>query len=307
MFSKMRGATVLLVGALALSACGGGGDDDKNPLGGSSGGGKGGTLVIGTADFPESQALGEVYAQALSAKGIKAETKVAGTREAYYKAIQSGQLAIVPEYNGNLLLHVDPKATAATTEEVNSALGQKLPSSLGVLDSAKAEDKDSVVVTKETADKNHLKTIADLKPIAGNTVFGGPSEFKTRVSGLVGIKDKYGIDFKEFKALDTAGPITVARLKQGAIQAANLFSTDAAITKNSFVALEDPKNVFPAQNVTPLIYRSKVTADAQGVLNAIAAKLTTQDLLEMNSKMSVDKAEPRDVAKDWLKKAGITS
>lgn len=306
MFSKMRGAAVLLVGTLALSACGGGGGGDKNPLGGGSGGG-GGTLVIGTADFPESQALGEVYAQALSAKGIKAETKVAGTREAYFKAIQSGQLAIVPEYNGNLLLHVDPKATAATTEEVNAALGQKLPSSLGVLNSAKAEDKDSVVVTKETADKDHLKTIADLKPVAANIVFGGPSEFKTRVSGLVGIKDKYGLEFKEFKSLDTAGPITVARLKQGQIQAANLFSTDAAITKNGFVALEDPKNVFPAQNVTPLIYRAKVGADAQGVLNAIAAKLTTQDLLEMNSKMSADKAEPRDVAKDWLKKAGITS
>ncbi|MFC4906063.1 ABC transporter substrate-binding protein [Actinomadura gamaensis] len=308
MFSKMRGAAVLLVGALALSACGGGGGD-KNPLGGSSGGGGGGggTLVIGTADFPESQALGEVYAQALKAKGLKAETKVAGTREAYYKAIQSGQLAIVPEYNGNLLLHVDPKATAATTEEVNAALGQKLPSSLGILNSAKAEDKDSVVVTKATADKDHLKTIADLKPVASSIVFGGPSEFKTRVSGLVGIKEKYGIEFKEFKSLDTAGPITVARLKQGEIQAANLFSTDAAITKNGFVALEDPKNVFPAQNVTPLIYRSKVNADAQGVLNAIAAKLTTQDLLDMNSKMSVDKAEPRDVAKDWLKKAGIAS
>ncbi|MBW8484406.1 ABC transporter substrate-binding protein [Actinomadura parmotrematis] len=304
MLGKTRGAALLLAAALALTACG---SDDKggDPLKSSGGGGGGGSLVIGTADFPESQVLGEVYKQALDAKGIKSETKVAGTREAYYKAISSGQLSVVPEYNGNLLLHVDPKATATTTDQVNEALKTKLPAALGVLASAQAEDKDSVVVTQATADKYKLKTIADLKPVAGQLTIGGPSEFKTRVSGLVGIKDKYGVEFKEFKSLDTAGPITVARLKQGGVQAANLFSTDAAITRNKFVALEDPKFVFPAQNVTPLIYKAKVDAKAQEALNAVSAKLTTQDLLDMNTKMSVDKADAKDVAGDWLKKAGL--
>ncbi|WP_235958755.1 ABC transporter substrate-binding protein [Actinomadura macrotermitis] len=298
-----RGAALLLAGVLALSACGDSKDGGGDPLKKSSGGGGG--LVIGTADFPESQALGEVYAQALKAKGISSDVKMAGTREAYFKAISEGQLSVVPDYNGNLLLHIDKKATATTTDQVNEALKSKLPAALSILNSAQAEDKDAVVVTQETATKYKLKTIADLKPVAGQLTIGGPSEFKTRQSGLVGIKEKYGVEFKEFKSLDTAGPITVARLKQGSVQAANLFSTDAAITRNKFVALEDPKFVFPAQNVTPLIYKSKVDAKAQEVLNAISAKLTTQDLLDMNTSMSVDKADPKDVAATWLKKAGL--
>ncbi|MGK5552998.1 ABC transporter substrate-binding protein [Actinomadura kijaniata] len=305
MIRKIRGAAVLLAGALALAACGGGDGGDPLKKGTEGGGGGGAALVIGTANFPESAALGEVYAQALAAKGVKAETKMAGTREAFYKAISGGQLAVVPEYNGNLLLHVDPKATQTTTDQVNTALKAKLPAELEILDSAKAEDKDAVVVTKATADKHKLKSIADLKPVAKDLVFGGPPEFKTRVSGLVGIKDKYGIEFKEFKALDVAGPITVARLKQDQVQAANLFTTDAAITRNGFVALEDPQAVFPAQNVTPLVYKSKVDAKAREVLNAVSAKLTTQDLLDMNTKMSVDKADPKQVAEEWLKKSGL--
>ncbi|WP_067826621.1 ABC transporter substrate-binding protein [Actinomadura kijaniata] len=305
MIRKIRGAAVLLAGALALAACGGGDGGDPLKKGTEGGGGGGAALVIGTANFPESAALGEVYAQALAAKGVKAETKMAGTREAFYKAISGGQLAIVPEYNGNLLLHVDPKATQTATDQVNTALKAKLPAELEILDSAKAEDKDAVVVTKATADKHKLKTIADLKPVAKDLVFGGPPEFKTRVSGLVGIKDKYGVEFKEFKALDVAGPITVARLKQDQVQAANLFTTDAAITRNGFVALEDPQSVFPAQNVTPLVYKSKVDAKAREVLNAVSAKLTTQDLLDMNTKMSVDKADPKQVAEEWLKKSGL--
>ncbi|GAA1538834.1 ABC transporter substrate-binding protein [Actinomadura kijaniata] len=305
MIRKIRGAAVLLAGALALAACGGGDGGDPLKKGTEGGGGGGAALVIGTANFPESAALGEVYAQALAAKGVKAETKMAGTREAFYKAISGGQLAIVPEYNGNLLLHVDPKAAQTATDQVNTALKTKLPAELEILDSAKAEDKDAVVVTKATADKHKLKTIADLKPVAKDLVFGGPPEFKTRVSGLVGIKDKYGVEFKEFKALDVAGPITVARLKQDQVQAANLFTTDAAITRNGFVALEDPQSVFPAQNVTPLVYKSKVDAKAREVLNAVSAKLTTQDLLDMNTKMSVDKADPKQVAEEWLKKSGL--
>lgn len=299
MFRTMRGAALLLAAALTLTACGG----DTDPL--SDSGGSAETLVIGSADFPESLALAEVYRQALAAKGIKAETKKAGTREAYYKSLERGEIHIFPEYNGNLLLHLDTEATAVTTDEVDAALKQELPATLEILDSAPAEDKDAVTVTKKTADEHGLKTIADLKPVAGDMVVGGPSEFKTRQAGLVGIKRKYGFEFKEFKPLDTGGPITVAALRKGDVQAANLFTTDAAISRNGFVVLEDPENVFPAQNVTPLVNKAKVTGAARSVLNAISAKLTTADLLSMNTEMSVDKADPDDVAEKWLTGAGL--
>jgi osmoprotectant transport system substrate-binding protein len=304
----IRLAAVAVSAVLAVSACGGGDSGSGNPLSGpsKSGSGGGGSVVVGSANFPENVLLGEIYAQALEAKGVSVQRKLnIGAREVIYKSIQSGELSVLPEYNGALLAYVDKSAKATTTDEVNTALKQKLPSGLALLTSAAAEDKDSVSVAKATADKYHLKTIEDLKPVAGQMVIGGPPEFKTRQQGLLGLKSVYGVDFKSFKSLDVAGPVTVSALKKGDVQAANLFTTDPAISKNGFVALEDTKNLYSAQNVTPLVNSAKVNDTVKSTLDAISAKLTTQDLLDMNTKMSVDKEDADAVAKEWLKKAGL--
>lgn len=304
MIRIVRGAALAMAAALALSACGGGGDD--NPLGGGQSGGGSQTLVVGSADFPESELLGEIYAQALEAKNIKVQRKFKiGAREVYYGQVAGGSIQVFPEYNGALLQRVDQGNTASTTQEVDAALKQKLPAELEILNTSQAEDKDALVVTGETARKNNLKTIEDLGPLAGDMVVGGPPEFKTRQQGLVGLEKVYGLKFKQFKSLDTAGPITVSNLSKGQVQAANLFTTDPAIAKNGFVALEDPKNVFGAQNVVPLVYKSKVDETARAALNAVSAKLTTADLLAMNGQMAEQKADPEDVAQEWLKKQGL--
>jgi osmoprotectant transport system substrate-binding protein len=303
MIRIIRGAALTLAAALALSACGGGGDDD--PLGGGQSGGSQ-TVVVGSADFPESELLGEIYAQALEAKDVKVQRKFKiGAREVYYGQVASGSIQVFPEYNGALLQRVDKDSTASTTQEVNEALKQKLPPELEILTPSQAEDKDALVVTAETAREHNLKTIADLKPVAGEMVVGGPPEFKTRQQGLVGLEKVYGLKFKEFKSLDTAGPITVSNLSKGQVQAANLFTTDPAVAKNGFVALEDPENVFGAQNVVPLVYKSKVDQTARAALDAVSAKLTTADLLAMNGQMAEQKLDPEDVAQEWLKKQGL--
>ncbi|SEF80798.1 osmoprotectant transport system substrate-binding protein [Thermomonospora echinospora] len=305
MIRIIRGAALTLAAALALSACGGGGDDD--PLGGGGAGGGGSqTLVVGSADFPESELLGEIYAQALEAKDIKVERKFKiGAREVYYGQVAGGSIQVFPEYNGALLERVDQGNKASTTQEVDAALKEKLPPELEILNASQAEDKDALVVTGDTARKHSLKTIADLKDVAGDMVVGGPPEFKTRRQGMVGLQEVYGLKFKQFKSLDTAGPITVSNLSKGQVQAANLFTTDPAIAKNGFVALEDPENVFGAQNVVPLVYKSKVNETARAALNAVSAKLTTADLLAMNGQMAEQKLDPEDVAQEWLKKQGL--
>ena len=137
----------------------------SNPL---SGGGASGSVVVGSANFPESELLAEVYAIALQDKGVKATTKLnIGDREAYYPQIVKGAITIFPEYNGALLSGVvDKTSTAKTTAAVDAALTAKLPSSLEILNPAPAQDSDSVTVTAATAAKDHLKTIADLAPYA---------------------------------------------------------------------------------------------------------------------------------------------
>jgi osmoprotectant transport system substrate-binding protein len=307
MIRIVRGAALGVVVALALTACGG---SDKggggNPLDAKSGGTGG--VVVGSANFPESQLLGEVYAQALEAKGVKVTRKFnIGSREVYYDQVKSGAISVMPEYNGALLTtSVDKTSAAVTTADVNAALKAKLPPSLAILDSSQAEDKDSISVNAETAQKYKLKSIADLKAVGAQVALGGPSEFKTRQQGLVGLEKKYGVKFKKFQPFDANAQTTLVKLlKNNTIQAADLFTTDPTIAQNKFVVLQDPQNVFSAQNVTPLVYKSAVNTDAQAALNAISAKLTTQDLLDMMTKLVTDKSDADTVAKDWLSKAGL--
>ena len=104
-----------------------------------------------------------------------------------------------------------------------------LPSGLKILKSSPAEDKDTLTVTSDTASQYKLKTIDDLKPVAGKLIVGAGPEFKTRYQGLVGLEKVYGLTFKSFKALDPGGPLTKAALKKDQIQVANIFSTDSTI------------------------------------------------------------------------------
>jgi osmoprotectant transport system substrate-binding protein len=290
----------------ALAACGG----SSNPLASAGASGSSSaaaqTVTVGSANFPENVLLGWIYAKALQAKGVKVTTKLnIGDREIIYGQIKSGGLSILPEYNGALLAYLDPKATQLTTADVDAAIATKLDPALTILDPAAAEDKDSLVVTQATAAKYGLKSIPDLAPVAKTLVIGGPPEFKTRQQGILGLKSLYGLTFKEFKSLDTAGPITVAALKNGNVATADLFSTDPNIVQNSFVVLSDPKNLFGAQNIIPLVNKSVLTDTIKTTLDAISAKLDTSTLAGLVKKVVSDKDDPDQVAADWLKSVGL--
>ncbi|MFJ2191760.1 ABC transporter substrate-binding protein [Kitasatospora sp. NPDC087861] len=308
---RSRRAVVLgTLAALALgaTACGSSGSGD--PLGGSSsaagspaasGAGSGSTVVVGSANFPENVLLGSIYSQALKAKGVKVEEKFnIGSREVLYGQLQNGSLTVLPEYNGSLLAYLDAKSTAVTTEDVNAALTKTLPAALGILDSSPAEDKDSLSVTQETADKYGLKSITDLAAKAGEFAIGGPPEFKSRREQQ--LKDAYGLTFKEWKP---TGDTTANALKDGAIQVGNVFTTDPKIVQLKLVPLTDPKNIFGAQNVTPLINKAGVNPTATAALNAVSAKLDTAGLTALMKRVAVDKEDPSTVAKDWLKANGL--
>ncbi|MFC8429500.1 ABC transporter substrate-binding protein [Streptomyces sp. NPDC057253] len=305
-----RGAAFGLITALSLTACGSSDSSDSNPLTGSSKDSGGKSLVVGSANFPENQLLAEIYAEALEAKGLKVTRKFdIGAREVYYDQIVKGGIQVFPEYNGALLaVAVDKNSTATSTEDINAELKQKLPSSVAILDSAEAQDKDSVTVTAETAKKYNLKTLADLKPVAGKWTIGAGSEFKTRTQGWVGLKKIYGVEFGKFQPLDAGAQSTLLKLLESdKVQAANIYTTDPAIVADKLVVLEDPKNLFSSQNVTPLVYKSAVNDTAKAALNAVSAKLTTADLQDMMKKLVNDKEDASTVAKEWLTNAGLVS
>ncbi|MCF1462146.1 ABC transporter substrate-binding protein [Agrobacterium vitis] len=258
------------------------------------------TIIVGSADFPESQLLATLYAKALAAKGIKVETKLnIGSREVYMPALLDGSIDLLPEYAGAALSYLDKKATAHTPDDVAAALKAALPKGVSMLTPSAAQDSDGVAVTRATAEKYKLKTIADLAPVASEFVLGGPPEWKTRKEGIIGLREVYGLEFKSLKALDVGGPLTLSALINGQIQAANLFSTDPAIATNDLVMLEDVKNLFPAQNVVPVIATAKVSETVTKTLDAVSAALTTKDLVVMNGRLG--NHDSFDVvAGDWL-------
>ena len=290
---------------LALSACGGGGGDPLSAEGDNTGS-SGSQVIVGSADFTESQLIGSIYSQALQAAGVDVKEQFnIGSREVYIAALKDGSIDLIPEYTGALLSYLDDKSTASTSQAVSTELATKLPSGISMLTPSPAEDKDVVAVTKATADKYKLTTISDLAPVAGELVLGGPPEWETRVRGVVGLRDVYGLNFKEFVSLDAGGTLTMTALTNGQIQAGDLFSTDPGLKTNNLVALEDDKSLFAAENVVPLIKTSKQNDTITKTLNDVSAKLTTEDLISMNAEAATG-TNLSDIAKKWLADAGIS-
>jgi osmoprotectant transport system substrate-binding protein len=306
----LRALSSALIGAglLVVAACGSSSNPTAPAGGGSTttAGVPGDTIVVGSANFQENVVLADIYAEALKAKGVKVSTKLnIGSREAYIPALKDGSIDLIPEYSGVLLQYFDKTATAVSSDDVLAALLKAVPSPLAVLDQSQAQDKDAIVVTKQTADRYHLTSIADLAAVANKLTLGAPPEFQTRADGIPGLKRDYGVTFKTYRKLDAGGPLTENGLKNGQIDAGDIFTTDPLIAKNGWVVLADPKNLYTAQNVLPLINKDKATENVKAILDAVSAKLTTDDLVQLNEKVQIEKQDPVAVAKDWLANANL--
>lgn len=301
---RVMAAAAGAAAALLLAACGAGGNPLAEPS--TPGASAGGSVVVGSANFTESQVLGELYAQALKAKGIDASVKAnIGSREVYLGALKDGSVQLVPEYTGNLLLYLDSTSTAATREDVESQLKEKVGSDYALGPVSEAADQDVYVVTKAYADQHQLASIADLSKVAGEAVLGGPGELAERPYGPPGLKEKYGITLKDFKPLD-ASAVRVKDLNDGKVQVATFFTTEALIGDNGYVMLSDPEHLILPQNVVPLM--APAVADQAGVteaLQGVQQALTTEELTALNKSVDSDKRDPGEVAGEWLKAKGL--
>ena len=170
--------------AVLLAGCG-----SSNPLGGGPASADLKSIVVGSADFPESKIIAEIYAQTLEANGFTIRRQFGiGSRETYIPAVKDHSIDLIPDYTGNLLQYFDPKTTATSPDAVVLALLRVLPGDLSILTPSPAADTDTVAVTRATATKWNLKTIADLAAHRPEVKFGAPSEFLNRTEGLPGLK-----------------------------------------------------------------------------------------------------------------------
>ncbi|ATL28288.1 ABC transporter substrate-binding protein [Streptomyces formicae] len=305
---KLLGGLLAAASVPALASCSGG---ITSLDGGGSGGGGGGSskdgVTIGTANFTENQVLGYLYAAALDAEGVKTNVRPnLGTREILIPALKGGDIDLLPEYQGALLHYLDTGAKATEEGEMQNALAMALPRGLQILPYGIAEDSDAFVVTRETAKEYGLRSLADLAKHNGKLVIGAAPEVKKREVGAVGLKEVYGVEFKEFKSLDSSGPLVKGALRKGDVDVANLFTTDTDIVAEKWVVLTDPKNLVPGQHVVPLIADRKADSTVRKALARLGARLSTEDLTELNRLVDKDKKDPEDVAQEWAQKHGIT-
>lgn len=293
-----RAALWLAALCLTAAACG-----SSNPLGGQSANVN--SIVVGSAGFPESKVLAEIYAQALQANGFNVGRQLGiGSREMYVPALKDHSIDLVPEYIGNLLSYFEPTSTATMLDDVELELFRRLPGDLSILTPSPACNTDSVTVTAGTAAAWHLKTIGDLAAHSPEVKFAAPSDFQVRPEGLKGLRQRYGLDIApgNFVAIsDDGGAVTVRTLTQGKVNAANVFSTSPAIAQNHLVVLEDPAHNFPAGNIVPLVNSQKKSDRLKDVLDAVSAKLTSRALTDLNASVAGNSGiDPDQAARNWL-------
>jgi osmoprotectant transport system substrate-binding protein len=267
------------------------------------------TVIIGTKNFPEEFILGQLYKQALQAKGFTVSYKEnIGSTELIQTSLTSGKINFYPEYTGVIVQVVFHRKSSPKTALATWQLAKQLEAAKGytVLKPTPFYDTDVVAVTNATAKKYGLKSIGDLKKV-GSFKFGGFPECKTRNTCFVGYTKQYGISNATFTPL--AGISAYAALDNGSILAADVFSTDPPLGKGSkYTVLADPKHVTGFQNVSPIVKTAVVTSLGSKfttTVNAVSAKLTQNAIVAMNKAVIVDKQSAASVASAFLKANGL--
>lgn len=316
-----RLAGVVAAVAVATGACAG----SNNTPSGSGGGG--GSITVGSANFPESQIIASMYAKVLRDGGFHVDEKSnIGSREVYLKALQDGEITLVPDYIGTLTEYLNTQANgpdAATTHplatgesEQTFAILKTLLDKVGGLEvtsyARNAVDQNSFAVTRQTAERYGLSTMSDLaRPeVKGKLVLGAGADCERRTFCLEGLRRVYGAVFKEqggaYKKFDNPGDAqTLEALQDGTIDIGLVFTSDGSVDDAGLVRLEDDKRLQPSDNICALVAKGALDDKALGLIDRINQTLTTDDLKALNRKFNVDKEDADDIAAEYLKDKGL--
>jgi osmoprotectant transport system substrate-binding protein len=301
-----RAALCAVLVLVLLAGCGGGGEQ---PARTTTAAHHGPTLRLGTKNFTEQFILGELYAQALRARGFDVQLKSdIGSTEIIDEALSLGSIDLYPEYTGVLLSEIAGQRARPMSAAATYARARSFQAGRGNVLTAMTPftDSNALAVTPATARRYGLHTIADLAKIPGGAVIGAPPEFRTRFEGLVGLQRRYGLTGVRTRSLRIGEQYR--RLEAGNIDVAAVFTTDGNLQDGDYVVLRDPRRLFGFQNVAPVVRRAAL-ARAPGlekVLDSVSAALTTRVMRRLNADVDLRGKKPRDVAAAFLRSAHLT-
>jgi osmoprotectant transport system substrate-binding protein len=274
-------------------------------------GGDGAAVVVTSFDFDESRLLAEIYAQAIEGAGVEVRREVGlGRRELVLPAIQQGLVDLVPEYLGSALAALDPGTdldwgdAPAVRRALAGAAGRW---GLEPLEPARAQNSNTLAVTRAFAYQHGLGQVSDLRGIAPTMRIGGPAECPGRPLCLPGLEEVYGLSFQGFVTVDGSDRV-VRALQEGVVEVGVMFTTDGMLADPALVALRDDRGLQPAENVVPLVRSEALERHGprlSAALDEVSGRLTTPMLQFLNWRVSVAGNDPADEARGWLLRQGI--
>jgi osmoprotectant transport system substrate-binding protein len=271
-----------------------------------------GSVTISGQEFPEAALVANMYKLLLEDAGYSVTMKLVGTRDVYMAKGQfPGAVDIVPEYVGGIADFLNTQANGAdaepiTTNDPQQTLDALKPltddAGITMLDPAEATDQNAFFVTNDYADQNSLTTLSDLGALGDPVVLAAAPDCEGRSDCEGGLSGTYGINVTKVLPLGYASAQTFKSVLDGESQLGETSTTDGSLDAQGLVLLDDDKGIQPAQNLIPAVSTDFLEnhGDVEDLLNGLMAALTTDDLTEMNGQMSNERAQPEDVAKQYL-------
>jgi osmoprotectant transport system substrate-binding protein len=268
--------------------------------------------VIGAKNFTEQVILGEFLAQEIEAKSnLKVERRfyLAGSYICQ-QALVSGRIDAYVEYTGTALTAIlkQPVPADRNPQSVLSTVRQLYASRYGITVAAPLgfENTFAMVIRGDDARRLHLTTLSQAAPYTPQWRLGVGYEFEQRPDGLPGLSSAYGFKFSGSpRTMDLGLLYRALNAHQVDMIAAN--STDGPIQAFGLTALADDKHYFPPYEAVPLVRDEALRRwpQMQTALNALAGKITADDMRAMNEAIDGQHRDPAEVVRAFRLTKGL--
>lgn len=306
----LRLALLCLALTLVLAVGGCGGSDDKPaPPAAAATTPDTQPIRIGTKNFTEQKILGELYRQALEAKGYAVVLKSdIGSSEIVHRVLRRGALDMYPEYIGVLLSEVAQKTERPPSDAAAYDAAQAFERRNGftLLEQTPFADQNALAVKPQFARRHKLRTIADLRKLKGTVKVAALPEFATRFEGIVGLEKLYKL--RRLDVVEAAGSERYTLLDGGDVDVASVFTSEGQLAGDDYRVLEDPERLFASGHVAPVVNDKVLEAHGDGLratIDAVSRKLTTSAMRTMNGDVDLRKRQPAAVADEFLRAGGL--
>jgi osmoprotectant transport system substrate-binding protein len=315
MHGLRRGYIVALLAGLLLAGCGD--DGSEEDFGGEeSAAADQGSVTIAGQDFTGGQVMTELYAQLLESEGYTPNVKLVGTRDLYMPELKSGRVQVVPEYLAGITDFLNTEANGVnakpvSTNDVEETLSALEPlaeeAGITMLEPSQASDQNAFFVTTERAEEEGLATLSDLAATGEPVTLAAPPDCKGRDDCEKGLSEVYGLDIDTILPTGYGTTQTKEAVIEGEADLGETGTTDGSLEELGLVLLEDDKGIQPAQNLTPALNSEWFAEhnEVEEVLNDFSAQFTTEDLADLSLQVDVDRADPAEVAQEYLTEKGL--